>query len=699
MPPYLARHALHGFAFMLFGLLSGTVQAQTTPDNINDFLNGLGVNTHASIINSAYYPYALDITTGKATFNQAKLNQLEGALQYIGINNLRDGMSTDATVDNAFPGPNGTLGQSLFQKINQDVGAKFDFMITGEDPSGHFGSFSDIVRHAGVMKFLEGPNEVDDGNWLIYVEPSGARITGIPAAETVQPYIYSTMKANPVTANIPVIQYSLGNLADFPTAGTVTAADADYGNAHIYFGTGNWPGSGNVKLVTNDGIGMTPGKPVVATEEGYPTMLNDPQQSVSEAVQAKYILSLLLDTWKQGVHNIFLYELADYWPDPTGTASREYHFGMYHNDWTPKAAATALHNFTSILKDTSTINASKPASLTYTLTGAPASVTSQLFQKNDGTFLLAVWNDVRLSGPVSETNITVAPVPVTLTLGQTAGQVQTFDPLIGTTATATAQNITTMTLNVPDHPLILTITSAAPAVDTPVVVAPATLTVAANSTTSISTASIVDPWAQTSTRNMILNLTTDLGLIRTSNVAAGTKSLQLTGSLAELNADLANLQYIAPAAAGKAHLGINPWNQAGHSVQNYILVTVTASSSPAVATPAVTAPATVTVAPVSKTAISSVSITDPAGPTSSSPITLNLTIDSGMIRTSNTAPWVRSLTVKGSLTELNAALANLQYMAPAGTGTAHLGINPVSQAGQSAQDYIQIAIAQSAMVK
>ena len=70
--------------------------------------------------------------------------------------------------------------------------------------------------------------------------------------------------------------------------------------------------------------------------------------SVSEGVQAKYLLDGLLDASKAGNVKTYLYELLD---QNTGDGISENNFGLFHSDGTPKPAATAVHNLVAILDD------------------------------------------------------------------------------------------------------------------------------------------------------------------------------------------------------------------------------------------------------------------------------------------------------------------------------------------------------------
>ena len=94
-----------------------------------------------------------------------------------------------------------------------------------------------------------------------------------------------------------------------------------------------------------------------------------------------------------------------------------------------------------------------------------------LMEKSDGTYWLAIWNEARLSGPKSSADISVADHTVTLNLASTAGEVTVYDPMTGTSAVQSVANAQTVSVSVPDHPILVEIngtgaTAAAPAVPT-----------------------------------------------------------------------------------------------------------------------------------------------------------------------------------------------------------------------------------------
>ena len=96
--------------------------------------------------------------------------------------------------------------------------------------------------------------------------------------------------------------------------------------------------------------------------------------------QGKILLNVYLAQYKAGWKYTAIYEFAD---DPDGS------FGFYKSDLTtPRKAAHYLHNFTTILADTSTL--ASLGKVNYSFRHQPSTVHDLLMQKSHGTFELAV---------------------------------------------------------------------------------------------------------------------------------------------------------------------------------------------------------------------------------------------------------------------------------------------------------------------
>ena len=355
---------------------------------------------------------------------------VEAAVSYLDVKNVRDSFSAAADV-------------SLFAQVAAATGVKFDiYFNTGQT---YTTQIRNMITDLGIMRFAEGVNEADITTWAY------DGLTGVLAAVAAQEALYTAITA--ASSTVDVIGFSYGKLSSFATAPN-TSAYSDYGNSHEYWGTGNPPGPGIPSLLA-DAEEASGSDPIIATEAGYytgPSASDVAPAGVSELVQAKYDLTVLFDDWVDGVPVTYLYELMDDASDPNNT-NYEDHFGIFNADGTPKLAATAVKNLISILG--SGDNGTKSGdSFGYQLVGAPASGNSLLLEKSNGDFDIAVWNDIRLWSATSYTAVTNSAVPVTLNFGQLVESVTEYDPLSGSTAVQTWSNVSSISFNLPDHPVI-----------------------------------------------------------------------------------------------------------------------------------------------------------------------------------------------------------------------------------------------------
>lgn len=540
------------------GIIHASVAVAAAADS--SFVDSLGVNTHID-------------------FNWTSYNNLAdvaNALAYLGIQNVRDAIDNPTDL-------------AKFAALNQDLGIKFDFFIAPGDV-GMPWQLQQIESDPAIVRFVEGPNESD-----IFPQTYNG-LTGLAATVAEQQVLYSSVKATmPGTA---VIAPSFGQLSSYAQVGDLVA-DADYGNAHIYFGTGNPPADqGWIQTLLGDAAEVAPGKPVITTETGYYTS-SDPTDpnGVDPVVQAKYLLDDVMDQFSAGVSMDYLYELADEQSDPNNT-NPELHFGLFNSNWTPKPAAVAIANLMRLLHDPG-VAGFVPGSLSYSLTGMPATGNSLLLEKSDGTYVLAVWNDIALAGPQA---VDPAPAPVTLTFAGQQKLVEVYDPLTGTSAVQSARNANQITLSLLDHPILVEIGPHAgvvsaspaslhvrpllsPAAPTGVTLSlPSGVTAAPGQTVAVTGVKITDPWAAATLGGMTLNLSASDGTLRLTDdggnpvAGSGTSAITLNGSLFQLDTDLANLTYSA-GAAGTGGIVVDVWDPAGIEATQTIPVSVSGAAA------------------------------------------------------------------------------------------------------------------------
>ncbi len=387
---------------------------------INDIIRSFGIDTH------------IDYTDGK----YSNVGEVVKALDYLGLGTVRDHAPNSAS------DPNGQthLGNAA------DAGVQFVFSAQREvDPASVAQRLHAFVEaHPGSVVGIEGPNEVN--NWPV----SYHGLSGQAAAVAYQKDLSAAVNADPLLKNIPVLGFT----------GYTVASASDYTTIHTYAKDGDQPYSW---LSRESGVqrAADPGKPLAITETGYHTSLtadtNGGWEGVSEATQAKLLLNTLMDGAALGSKNTFIYELLDAYSDPQGT-NQEKHFGLFHLDYSAKPAATAIHNLTEILADDGAQKASFSAgALNYSIDGLPSSARSLLTEKSDGSYQIILWNEPDIWNQSTDTAIQAANTAVKVNLGAAFGSVKVFDPLTGTTAIKSLSNVSSLTVNVVDHPVIIDI--------------------------------------------------------------------------------------------------------------------------------------------------------------------------------------------------------------------------------------------------
>lgn len=406
--------------------------------NANSLVESIGVNTHVNYGDTAYGDYD---------------GLLKPSLLYLGVRHIRDGLADDDFMLNPY---RDLLNYGI--RVTGLVPYETESMAT---------LIAMIKTQRDVLEAVEGPNETDIFTQFNY---KGQKFPKGTIAFMKD--FYPAIKHDSELRSLPVLQTTLA----FPGAETGTgiradllgdlSAYADYGNSHNYFSFGEVPSSRikNDHLPLNSGV--TPGKPMMSTEGGYQMGEGDGYKGTwddglsapfSESVHGRYMLRYVLEQYRLGYQRSFIYELLD---------SDESQWGLFRADGTPRPAAYGIRSMIKLLSEGRWDTSAKrwvvpsfiPDTLSYTFSSLPKTVHSLLFQKSNGTFYLILWNEVKNWNSVVGQALYNTPVPVTLTMNQPVKQLRTFLPLThGTIASATV-GVSTATLLVPDHPLIVEIT-------------------------------------------------------------------------------------------------------------------------------------------------------------------------------------------------------------------------------------------------
>lgn len=378
------------------------------------FIRAMGVNIHVGETDTPY----------------RNLSQIIAALRDLGTDNVRDSAQ-------AFP----PGGNGRFARLAR-AGLQFDFILRGSIGTKLRWLDSLEQRFAGSVSAIEGPNEVN--NWPVRFDGK----TGTAAAVAFQAKLYAAVKADPVLAAVPVY-----NFTDYPAA----AGRADFANIHPYPKHGRQP----MRALTNELARysrLMPGKPVVITEAGYPTLTRPTRWGgVDPETQARLTVDLLLDAAALGIRRVYLYQLFDGPPDPSGT-SPDRNLGLFNRAAQPKPAARAIHNLTNLFRDGSAqATQFQTRSVALTIRGEPQAERSLVFEKANGAAIIALWTGAPIWNPVTFRPIVVAPHALTLLLGGTRRRISVYDPLLSRAAQTTARGVDRITVMSGADPLFIAV--------------------------------------------------------------------------------------------------------------------------------------------------------------------------------------------------------------------------------------------------
>jgi hypothetical protein len=410
-------------AFILFTLLSGLPAAEEPAPHIPEkarsadaFVDSLGVNVHLGYSDTVYYRFE---------------ELIKPKLLELGIRHVRDGLRLD----------------------RKDVIARLTILAENGIRSDLLVNPKEAVAIAKALKksvlTVEGRNEPDHGNgWEA-------------AARDENKALYAAIKADPETANIPVVVSGMANTRDSAAklaASGLTSESLDFGNMHSYPGGLN-PVSGGWGIPLTKAIEqerkVCGDKPIICTESGYHNRLEEKgHPGVSEAAAAKYLPRLFFTYFNRGIVRTFSYEFIDGKPDPKNE-DIERHFGMLHNDGSPKPVFTAVKRLIALLKDPG--EPLTPGALDYTLSGETKNVEHALLQKRDGRFFLVLWLEVVSFDTKAKQDLAVAPHEVVVKFAAPIAKVTIHKPSSATEPVATFAATGEIKVSVPDELLVIEI--------------------------------------------------------------------------------------------------------------------------------------------------------------------------------------------------------------------------------------------------
>jgi hypothetical protein len=392
------------------------------PERAADFIGALGVNIHL----------------GQPGYGPATI---VSDMAYLGLSNVRShaiGSKTPATQATVY----GQLAA---------FGLKFDWLTGGALPATLADLDAFLSAHPGSIPMIEGPNEVN--NFPITFNG----LAGNAAAVAYQTSLYQALKADPLTASVPVLDFT-------GPAGLVGPSDG--ANGHPYPKAGAQPLATLVYAVNQLGKSL-PGKPIYFTEAGYFSLPGQHGwEGVDEATQAKLTLNLVMDAAKLGVAGLYLYDLVDDGADPNGKTGAD-HFGLFTLAGRAKPVAVAIHNLTSILADGGAAASDfTPTALNYSITGLPSSGDSLVIEKSSGVYDLVIWAEPDIWNQTTHTPIAAATQSVTVSFASPFAQASVFDPMVSDSALQSVSNASAVTVALSDHPIVVQVSGFAQAMAT-----------------------------------------------------------------------------------------------------------------------------------------------------------------------------------------------------------------------------------------
>ncbi|WP_424930545.1 calcium-binding protein [Amaricoccus tamworthensis] len=409
-----------------------TASQRQTASAFNEFL-GVGVVLR-------------DIDPGSAGYNKI-LNSLD----YIGIDNIR--------VKSAVPVKEGV--ETVYDAL-ADEGIQFNFLIQKHFPQRGAQWMDDYVdyladfvdRHPDAIKSFEGLNEV--GNLDFSFEGSSTK----KAAADFQKFLYASIKSESALEDVPVANFTvwLGRDAEVFDGFGDLSNHSDLATAHVYMNTKLIPYYELINRLDNVAI-LDGNSPAILTETGLPSnALEGNTISVDETVQAKSVLNMAMNAYKQDVHSVYLYELLDEKAnDPTNNQSN---FGLFKKNGTPKEVAHALHNLTSILEDDGNGAFDSTTPFEFDISGGDGNTHAFALNNSNGDANVIIWRESIMWDRATGKAVASDPLSVDVSFDRPHGQIALFDPLVSDNSIRKYSNRSSVEVELTDHVVILEIDGA-----------------------------------------------------------------------------------------------------------------------------------------------------------------------------------------------------------------------------------------------
>lgn len=278
---------------------------------ITGLVDSIGVNTHSYYGGTAY-------TAGT---NHSKLKE---GLAWLGIKHIRETLVAPA-IDKG----TSEAQQNFWLELNRLYGIKVNAIMGDAGHIDHLPEMAALIKGklAPCIATVEATNEYDlngGANWK-------ANLTAY------QKELWSLLHGV-----VLIVGMGAGWGWDLSHAGPDLTQWLDYGCIHSY--PSNEDPRNNIQERLRNAEKMSGFKPVFATETGYHNAVNytGGHKPVTEAQAGVWIPLLFKSYFEAGIKRTFTYELVDQNPN-AAKDNNELNFGLFHSDWSPKPAATAVH--------------------------------------------------------------------------------------------------------------------------------------------------------------------------------------------------------------------------------------------------------------------------------------------------------------------------------------------------------------------
>lgn len=362
-------------------------KGKESPRPADAFVNSVGVNVHLHFFDTNYVK---------------QYESFRSLLVASHIRHIRDGL-----IDTTWSGYYDHLSDLAARGIRADL-------ITAIAETPAVLAAYPAHLHAGTIESIEAPNEYNTtsaADWATDLI-------------SFQKLLYQTVRATPGYRGVTVVGPSLTKPEAYVAAGDLSAF-LDAGNSHPYpaghepathgFGAGGLSDYGSLDWNLRAARATSGSKPIYVTETGYGDAGAVPE-GVSDAVKARYIMRLFLETWNAGVTRTYLYQFLDAGNDGFGS------YGIVDAAMHPKPAYTALRSLLAMLSDEAAPFPLTP--LAYALTG-PARLHHTLLERHDGSYALVLWLAVPSWEVGTHKAVTVDPAPVTIAFPDAAHRITT----------------------------------------------------------------------------------------------------------------------------------------------------------------------------------------------------------------------------------------------------------------------------------